>query len=203
MKFSAKILIVGVFSFWVQNVLSNPKISEYAVSPMDQKNYPRVYQSWGVSGVKKINSLMRSAAEKAAESPQCDKVDIVAFSEGRSIPKSKIVFFVDCINGKRFYIEDTDLKNNQTAKSQNEIMGKISDDFAINSCEKEVRRNLYNPMTFKRKFGTTSVYRAPTTANIVVKFEFSAKNNLGAELPSSAQCTIDSKNIEAIIKNEN
>ena len=189
--------------FWVQSAFSNPKIAPYAVSPMNQKNYPRVYQNWGFAGVKKINSLMQLAAEKVAESPECDKVDIVALSEGRSMPKSKIVFFVDCINGKRFYIEDADLKNNKNVKSQNAIMGGISDDTAIKSCEAEVKKNLYNPMTFKRNFGTTSIYRAPTTANISVKFEFSAKNNMGAELPSSAQCTISDKNIEAIIRNDN
>lgn len=175
---------------------ANPKIAPHAVLPITQKSYPKLYAAWGAAGVKRINSLMPLAAEKAAASPECDKVDLVEVSGNRSTPGQKIVFFVDCANAKRFYIEDSELESKAPPKSQAAKMAALTDAQATQDCETAIKAQLHNPMTFNRKFGTTSVYRAPTTGNVVVQFTFEAKNNLGALLPSKAKCVVTDRGIE-------
>ena len=100
------------------------------------------------------------------------------------------------MNTKRFYIEDTELTAAGPAQSQAAKMSALSDSQATQSCESAIKGQLTNPLTFNRKMGTTSVYRAPTTANVVVQFTFEAKNNLGALLPSKARCVITDSGIE-------
>ncbi len=164
--------------------------------PITQKSYPKLYAAWGAAGVKRINELMPMAAQKVAASPECDKVDLVEISQGRSTPGKKIVFFVDCANTKRFFVEDTELSTTGPAQSQAAKMSGLSDSQATQTCESAIKAQLTNPMTFNRKMGTTSVYRAPTTANVVVQFNFEAKNNLGALLPSKARCVMTDRGIE-------
>jgi hypothetical protein len=174
----------------------NPKIASHAVIPITQNSYPKLYAAWGESGIKKINSLMLPAAEKIASSSECDRVDLVEISKSRSTPGGKIVFFVDCVNRKRFYIEDSDLKSATAIQSQTAKMSGLADSQATQSCENAIKAQLHNPLTFNRKFGTTSVYRAPTTGNVVVQFTFEAKNNLGGVLPSEARCVLTGRGIE-------
>lgn len=175
---------------------ANPKIAPHAVMPITQNSYPKLYAAWGTAGVKRINELMPKAAQKAAASPECDKVDLVELSQSRSTPGKKIVFFVDCVNTKRFYIEDSELAATAPAQSQTAKMSGMSDSQATLSCESAIKAQVMNPLTFNRKMGTTSVYRAPTTGNVVVQFTFEAKNNLGALVPSKAKCVITDRGIE-------
>jgi hypothetical protein len=175
---------------------ANPKIASNAVMPITQKSYPKLYAAWGAAGVKRINELMPKAAQKVAASQECDKVDLVEISQIRSAPGKKIVFFVDCANTKRFFVEDTELSAADPAQSQAAKISGLSDSQATQSCESAIKAQLTNPLTFNRKMGTTSVYRAPTTANVVVQFTFEAKNNIGALLPSKAKCVITDRGIE-------
>jgi hypothetical protein len=175
---------------------ADPKIGPYAVVPITQKGYPKLYADWGAAGVQRINALMPKAAQKAAASPECDKVDIVEISQTRSAPGKQIVFFVDCANRKRFYISDAELAAPDPARSQSAKMSALTDARATENCESAVRAQLANPLTFNRKLGTTSVYRAPTTGNVVVEFTFEAKNNVGAVLPRKARCVLTDRGIE-------
>jgi hypothetical protein len=100
------------------------------------------------------------------------------------------------VNRKRFYIEDSDLKSATAIQSQTAKMSGLADSQATQSCENAIKAQLHNPLTFNRKFGTTSVYRAPTTGNVVVQFTFEAKNNLGGVLPSEARCVLTGRGIE-------
>jgi hypothetical protein len=188
--------IASALACIVAPVQANPKIAPHAVIPITQKSYPKLYAAWGAAGVKRINDLMPQAAQKAAASPECDKVDLVEISQNRSTPGKKIVFFVDCVNTKRFYIEDSELATAVPVQSQAAKMSSMSDSQAALNCESAIKAQLTNPLTFNRKMGTTSVYRAPTTGNVVVQFTFEAKNNLGALLPSKAKCVITDRGIE-------
>lgn len=117
-------------------------------------------------------------------------------SQNRSVVGKNIVFFVDCVNGKRFYVEQSELRTNAVARSQTGKMASLSDTQATSACDDAIKGQLHNPMTFNRKLGTNSVYRAPTTGNVVVQFNFEAKNNLGALLPSKAKCVFTDRGIE-------
>lgn len=198
MKVNTKATYVAaaVLSVLSTEVSASPKIAPHAVMPITQEGYPKLYAAWGAAGVKQINELVPKAAQKVASSPECDKVDLVEISQNRSTPGKKIVFFVDCANSKRFYVEDTELTSASAARSQTAKMSAISDTQATQNCESAIKAQLNNPLTFNRKLGTTSVYRAPTTGNVTVQFMFEAKNNLGALLPSKAKCVITDRGIE-------
>ncbi len=196
MKSTRALAVAVALSITGSPTFANPKIASHAVMPITQKSYPKLYAAWGAAGVKRINELMPKAAQKVAASPECDKVDLVEISQGRSTPGKKIVFFVDCANTKRFFVEDTELSTTGPAQSQAAKMSALSDAQATQTCESAIKAQLTNPMTFNRKMGTTSVYRAPTTANVVVQFNFEAKNNLGALLPSKAKCVMTDRGIE-------
>lgn len=190
------VVVFLAVAFTSAPALADPKIAPHAVIPITQKSYPKLYAAWGAAGVKKINQLMPLAAQKAAASPECDRVDLVEISQNRSTPGKDIVFFVDCANRKRFYIGQSDLHSPAAAKSQTGKMGSLTDAQATFTCENTVKTQLHNPLTFSRKFGTTSVYRAPTTGNVVVQFTFEAKNNLGGVLPSKARCVLTDRGLE-------
>ena len=179
------------------NVFS-AQIAEHAISNITPKGYPKLYAIYGDAGFAKINKLAPLAAKKAAQSPECDKVEIVEISGTRSTP-SNIIFFADCTNGKRFYINETEIASGGAAQSQTAKMSTYSNDQAIANCENSIKKQLKNPLTYDRKATTTSVYRAPTTGNIVVTFVFTAKNDLGGELPQKAKCVITEKGIEDVL----
>lgn len=190
------VIILLAVAFTSAPAFANPKIAPHAVMPITQKGYPKLYAAWGAAGVKKINQIMPLAAQKVAASPECDVVDLVEISQNRSTPGRDIVFFVDCANRKRFYIGQSDLQSPAAAQSQPGKMASFTDAQAISTCESAVKAQLHNPLTFSHKFGTTSVYRAPTTGNIVVQFMFEAKNNLGGVLPSNARCVLTDRGLE-------
>lgn len=193
MKYSSLTLALALIPFFA--IAANPKISEYAVSPITKKGYPKLYAEWGHTKIKEVNTLLPLAAEKVASSPECNKVELVELSVQRSSPRGDIVFFVDCANGKRFYVGKTELKNASTPQSQEKKMRGISNQQAMAACDKAIKAQLTNPISFDKKFGTNSVYRAPTTGNIAVEFVFVAKNNLGGELPRKARCVFNDKGL--------
>jgi len=197
MKHSSLLLVLVAIPFTA--VAANPKISEYAVNPITQKGYPKLYAEWGAAKIKEVNSLLPLAAEKIASSTECNKVDLVELSGQRSSPHGDIVFFVDCANGKRFYVSKAELKSTSAPQSQEMKMSSISDHQATEACEKAIKAQLTNPMTFDKKFTTNSVYRAPSTGNIVVEFTFEAKNNLGGGVPHKARCVFNDKGLQDAI----
>lgn len=197
MKLFSLLLVLVVVPFIA--AAANPKISEHAVYPITKKGYPKLYAEWGAAKIKEVNSLMPIAAEKVASSAECNKVDLVELSGQRSSPRGDIVFFVDCENGKRFYVSKAELKSASALQSQDKKMSRISNQQVTEACEKAIKTQLTNPMTFDKKFGTNSVYRAPTTGNIAVEFTFEAKNNLGGVLPHKARCVFDDKGLQDAI----
>lgn len=164
------------------------KIDSLAVFQMDKKNFPRAFKDWGASGVARLNSIQSLVALKAAESPECDRVVMVALSEQRSEPRKKAVFFVDCANEKRFYIADTEIDAQTIPVSQEKKMSALSDTDAINQCERLVSKQLQRPSSFDRKRLSTGVQRAKSLGNIVVEFPFEAANGIGLLTEQTARC---------------
>lgn len=179
---------------------ANSKISEHAVYPITKKGYPKLYAQWGAKKINEVNALMPLAAAKVAASPECNKVDLVELSSQRSSPTGDIVFFADCQNGKRFYVSKAELTMKSGApQSQEAKMRAVTDQQAIAACDRAIKAQLTNPMTFDKKFGSNSVYRAPSTGNIAVEFTFEAKNNFGGALPHKARCVINDKGLQDAI----
>lgn len=166
------------------------KISPDAVWEMTPDQYPRIYQQWGASWVKKLNKMQHDVAKKVAKSPSCDSVSYVGLSEMRSVPKKLAVFFADCTNEQRFYITDKELAEDISIQSKQEKTARLTDSQAIERCASGIRAMMNYPSTFKSSIFSKSVYRAPT-GNVVATIDFKGKNGLGLELPMSARCVFD------------
>lgn len=177
------------------------RVADGAVMLIEGEGWDRTRREWGAAGIRRINAAMPLAAERVARSPECDVVEMVGLSD-RSKPPSDIVLYLDCGNGKRFYVSDDELTSAAPAVSKNAQTAAISDTAAVRACEDSVKAQLNFPSTFDRDLLNTSVYR-PDGGNIAVMFTFQAKNALGVELPQRARCVLDDQGIHpAEISNE-
>jgi hypothetical protein len=112
---------------------------------------------------------------------------VIDLSDSKSIPTSKIVFFVDCSNGQRFYISETEIEEKRHVISQNDKAASVSDAILLEACQKEISHRLKFPSTFNPGWFGSNIYRAPV-GRTVTTIEFEAKNSFGAKLPHIGKC---------------
>lgn len=191
------------FGAQAQDAALQRKIESSAIDPITKSSYPKLYAAWGEDWVKRLNDMQPRVALKVAASSSCDRVEIIGLSDVRSVPRKTAVFFVDCANGKRYYVTDAELATAGPAASKDSKTAAISDSAALESCEAAIKKQLAYPLSFSRHFLNTSIFRAKVGGgNIAVDFMFDAKNQLGAELPMKAHCIIDDQGLQdAIISN--
>ena len=158
-----------------------------------QKDYPKLYQRWGRAGVAKINELLPQAALLVASESTCDRVEIVEVSDSKSKPRSQIVFFADCANGKRFYVSEADIKGQASVTAVQDKQ--VDEAAAINLCDAAIKRQLANPSTISGHILDTGT-SIGATGNIVVTRGFTAKNNAGMEIEYRARCIITDTDVE-------
>ena len=162
------------------------EIPDYALTPYTQDQYPKLFAAFG-SRIADVERLRRSAAEKAAASPTCDRVEMVELSQERS-SLSELHFFVDCANVTRFRFSEPELAAASTpALSESQKAWSEAD--ARLACEDLIRQSATIPTTVKiHSFLGTSVFKAPSTGNLVVTSNFDAKNAFGTEIGYQAKC---------------
>lgn len=168
--------------------------------PYTEKSYPKLYATWGKKWVDDINIMMPLVVKRVAANPKCDAPSIADLSDNRSIVKQEAVFFVDCVNGERFYISQNELTEDTNVEAEsNMLVGKPSQ--YIQSCRDMIKEQLSYPSTFDESFGGVSAFKG-TSGNMVVEIDFTAKNAIGAELPQSARCVFGTNGEnEAVITN--
>lgn len=168
--------------------------------PYTEKGYPKLYATWGKKWVDDINTMLPLVVKKVAANPQCDAPSIADLSDNRSTVKQEAVFFVDCVNGERFYISQKELSENNDVQAESSILsGKPSQ--YIQPCREMIKAQLNYPDTFDEVFGSVNSFKG-TSGNMVVEMDFIAKNAIGAEMPQSARCVFGTNgNNEAVISN--
>ena len=161
------------------------EISDYALTPYTADQYPKLFAAFG-SRIGDVERLRRAAAEKAAASPTCDRVEIVELSQDRS-SLSDLNYFVDCANTTRFRFSETELASAGPAASESQKAWGEAE--ARKACEDLIRQSATIPTSVKvHSFLGTSVYKAPSTGNVVVTSDFDAKNAFGTEIGYRAKC---------------
>jgi|GEM_PF-1996200 len=165
-------------------------IADDAFMSMDKANFPKAYKKWGAAGFEKINDLGPKAAQLIAASETCDALNVLALSDERSKPKSDIVFFGDCANGKRFYVSEKDIESGTKAVSVNDLMSSREDGDYIQTCFDHTASSLKFPSSFDPSWLSATVYHAPT-GGVVVQAPFEAKNGVGNTLPFNTRCVFD------------
>lgn len=92
-----------------QSISTTEKDYSDVVIPYTEKSYPKLYAAWGKEWVDDINTMLPAVVKIVSKNPQCDAPSIADLSDNRSIVRQEAVFFVDCVNGERFYISQKDL----------------------------------------------------------------------------------------------
>ena len=164
----------------------------------DKKTYPKLYKQWGEKAVKEMNGYLPRIAEHVARENSCDAVESVDISDARSNPKAKqMVFFVDCRNGKRFFVSTDDL--NSGRKSTAEQDKEIDNSAVISQCDAAIKAQLNHPGTFDPHLLDTATRENPN-GNILVTRGFTAKNGLGMQIDYRAYCVITDNKVEVSIE---
>ncbi len=172
-----------------------PSVREFKY---DKKTYPKLYKQWGEKAVKEMNGYLPRIAEHVARENSCDAVESVDISDARSNPKAKqMVFFVDCRNGKRFFVSTDDL--NSGRKSTAEQDKKIDNSDAISQCDAAIKAQLNHPGTFDPHILDTATGVNPN-GNILVTRGFTAKNGLGMQIDYRAYCVITDNKVEVSVE---
>ena len=127
-------------------------------------------------------------AVHVAESGKCDVVDYGDISDNRGT-RDVAYFFYDCLNGKRVYLSESDIRAKRAVRTQEELA--VGNATAREMCETMIRREAAHPSTVEfHPFLGTAVHRAATTGNVVVTMDFEAKNSFGVELEFTGRCII-------------
>ena len=164
----------------------------------DKKAYPKLYKKWGEKAVEEMNGYLPRIAEHVAREDSCDTVESVDISDARSNPKAKqMVFFVDCRNGKRFFVSTDDL--NSGRKSTAEQDKKIDNSAVISQCDAAIKAQLNHPGTFDPHILDTATGVNPN-GNILVTRGFTAKNGLGMQVDYRAYCVITDNKVEVSVE---
>ena len=164
----------------------------------DKKTYPKLYKQWGEKAVKEMNGYLPRIAEHVARENSCDAVESVDISDARSNPKAKqMVFFVDCRNGKRFFVSTDDL--NSGRKSTAEQDKEIDNSAVISQCDAAIKAQLNHPGTFDPHLLDTATGVNPN-GNILVTRGFTAKNGLGMQIDYRAYCVITGNKVEVSVE---
>lgn len=143
------------------------------VTPFTKNSTPKIYNAWGGKWIDDINAMLPQAVNAVAQNPKCDEPIDIGLSMERSKPKEKAIFFVDCKNQERFYIEQSQLQDGKNLISESE---QLQDAVKyIPDCEKAVKATLTYPETFDKKTLSTKADKANITGNVVITMPFTAK----------------------------
>lgn len=151
------------------------EISAHAYSNYTYDQYPRTFDKWGEDWVRKISDVEHGAAEKIANDPNtCDIIDYVGLSDNKSIVKQKIVVFVDCRNGDRYYVSDNEVNDSRKILSQSEKA--ISLNTAFKQCQVLVKKSGKYASSENFNILSTEGFQAQTTGNVVVNIQFDSQH---------------------------
>ena len=96
------------------------------------KGYDKTIDRYGVEGIKRINLLVPKVADKVACNTACDAIVNADVSDNKTTSLDNLVFYVDCKNGKRFYVNESELpkvnvpKATKTTEAPKLVKGRVT-----------------------------------------------------------------------------
>lgn len=166
-------------------------IAPNAVEVMKKKDFPKAYAKYGDKYISQVNKLAPEIAKYAAKQAQCDRVEMVTFSDSKSSKQEK-VWFVDCANKERLYISENQLKSGEAIKSNAQKAQEYDYDPLLETCAMLIQQSLNFPSTYDQAWMGLERGMSPN-GTFWVRIPFSAKNAMGAKLPQVAECTDEGK----------
>lgn len=164
------------------------EVPPHAVMPYTAKSHPKATATWGAAALPGINRLRVAAAQKVAASKECDEVSIAELSNERSTKPAGWVVFVDCNNGKRFYLSQADVGGGEPATSvQQKAFARTPGAMAA-SCRAVIQGRLEFPSTYDESLLASGERRVEASGTVVTELAYTAKNRFGATLPYLGRC---------------
>lgn len=162
------------------------KIDDGVFQPYTKDQFPKLFQKYG-SRMKEIQEAREVAAFTATLSGKCDRVEVAEVSSKGT--KDNAVFFVDCRNGERFLMSETDLKKKAPPKAQSEKS--VNQSEAHLACQQAIRNRAQYPSSVDFSILGVDIAKGKTTGNLRVALDFEAKNGFGNTLPYRGTCIFD------------
>lgn len=160
------------------------KVSPYVFDADEKKDFPKLASKLGASW-SRLQPTREAAALHVAANPKCDFVEIAEASDKST--KANIVIFVDCRNGERMYVSESDLKAGSPNQFQSDkVVDRAS---AIKACSDAAKSMTTHPELADMHIWTGSSFSAnKTTGNAQVLLDFDASNAFGVEGKFTARC---------------
>lgn len=152
--------------------------------PYDRRDFPKLFERLGAAS-KRIQPLREGAAKQAMSSGRCDAVEYSEISDAST--RSELVAFVDCSNGERFVVKESELSSNNPLRTQSDkVIGRGE---AILACAEAAKSMATFPSTVDAHVWAGAAFSShATTGNAQVLLDFDAQNGFGQELPFRARC---------------
>jgi hypothetical protein len=162
----------------------NDRIDPSGLSPYTTKGYPKTVEKYKAR-LNEVEYFRRRTAEMVLDSGKCKFIEYVELSTKSALNNLK--FFADCRNGQRVYLNEIEITKGEKVLTQADKSW--GEQAARKACIDAIKSSAMLPSELDiHHFTGTSVYKAPTTHNVVVTINFDAKNLLGAEIPHTATC---------------
>lgn len=167
------------------------KVPSYVIENYTKDQYPAIFKKFK-SKINDINALRKKAAFLAANSEKCDEVSLSELNADDS-KKNNLQFFVDCKNGSRFRMSESDIISQKSVLTEKEKA--LDEKEAMEQCMNYIRASATNPDSVDmHAFGGINHFTNETTGNVVVDIEFDAENDFGAKITSTAHCLFPPNN---------
>lgn len=151
-----------------------------------EEAYPKVYASWGKDWIDNINRMMPLAVTRAAANPKCDAPSTADLSDNRSLVKKDAVFYVDCINGERFYMSQAELIDPKPLVAENDILGENFGAYTL-ACKELTKTKLPSPTAFNPKNNSINTFKG-SSGNMVVEIPFTSVGGTLDQEPMLSRC---------------
>lgn len=162
------------------------KIADGVFDPYTKDQFPKLFQKYGPR-MSQLQEAREAAAFAAVLSGKCDRVEVAEVSSKGT--KDNAVFFVDCRNGERLLMSESDLKNKTPLRTQSEKS--VNQSQAHLACQQAIRSRAQYPSSVDFSILGVDIAKGKTTGNLRVALDFEAKNGLGNTLPYRGICTFD------------
>lgn len=166
--------------------IDEPRVPSWLLEPYTKDQYPKMFAKYGAARIKEIEKLREKAGAMAIASGKCDYVEMMDLSADRS-SRNHVIFYIDCRNGERIYLDETQIKGSGLVLTQKEKSW--DETTALEACKSAIEDRALIPhdLKFHSLFGT-SVKKSSISQVVSVRMDFDAKNAFGTSIPYTATC---------------
>lgn len=156
------------------------------VYKITQTTHPKLYEAWGKEWIENINRIMPLAVAKTADQSKCDSPATVELSDTRSLVRKQVVFYVDCMNGERFYMTQLELTDPKSLVAENDVLNESPSAYTL-ACQELAKTKIENPASFKPDRQNTESKKG-SSGNMVVKLPFTFTDTTDSEVSMVSRC---------------